>query len=102
MSAGEGAAPTRTVRVRIRGRVQGVAYRAWTKRVADELGLAGWVRNRRTGEVEAVFRGPADAVERMVAACRQGPRLAQVESVEVFESAERGPAPAAFAILETY
>ena len=101
MSGRGHAAPARTVRVLIRGRVQGVAYRAWTKRVADELGLAGWVRNRRTGEVEAVFSGPADAVEQMIAACRQGPRLAQVEGVDMLEGAESDPAPAAFTVLET-
>jgi acylphosphatase len=103
VSGGGSGAPAHTVRVLIRGRVQGVAYRAWTKRAADELGLTGWVRNRRTGEVEAVFCGPADVVERIVAACRQGPRLAQVESVEVLEGAERerDSAPAAFTVLET-
>ena len=49
----------RTVRVRIAGRVQGVGYRYWTERVAGELGLSGWVRNRRDGTVEAVVLGTA-------------------------------------------
>lgn len=68
--------------VRIRGRVQGVWYRAWTVEQATERGLRGWVRNRCDGSVEALFCGPAGAVEDMVAACRQGPRAARVESVE--------------------
>ena len=85
-----GRAP-RIVRVLVRGRVQGVAYRAWTKRRAEALGLAGWVRNRRTGEVEAVFSGPAEAVETMIEACRQGPPAARVESIEVLAEAESPP-----------
>ena len=47
----------RTVRVRIEGRVQGVGYRYWAERVAGELALSGWVRNRRDGAVEALFSG---------------------------------------------
>ena len=54
-----GSGEVRTVRVRIAGRVQGVGYRYWTERVAGELGLTGWVRNRRDGTVEAVFSGAA-------------------------------------------
>jgi acylphosphatase len=57
----------------IRGRVQGVGFRAWTEYTALERGLQGWVRNRRDGAVEALFVGPADAVAAMVAVCRRGP-----------------------------
>jgi acylphosphatase len=70
------------VRAEIRGRVQGVGYRAWTAERARALGLAGWVRNRADGSVEAVFAGPADAVERMLADCRSGPPAARVDAVE--------------------
>ena len=49
----------------VRGRVQGIGYRAWTERVALSHGLKGWVRNRRDGSVEAVFIGEDDAVEAM-------------------------------------
>jgi acylphosphatase len=76
-------AETRSVHVRISGLVQGVNYRAWTERRANELGLSGWVCNLASGDVEAVFSGPAEKVEAMLAACRAGPRLAQVERVEV-------------------
>jgi acylphosphatase len=68
--------------VMIRGRVQGVGFRAWTEYTALEHGLQGWVRNRRDGSVEALFAGPADAVAAMVAACRHGPRGSLVEAVD--------------------
>jgi acylphosphatase len=67
--------------VLIRGRVQGVAYRAWTQMTALDLGLEGWVRNRRGGEVEAVFKGPAEVVASMIDACRCGPPGARVEDI---------------------
>jgi acylphosphatase len=73
----------RTVHVRIEGRVQGVGYRAWTQRTALSLGLAGWVRNRRDGSVEAVFQGPGEAVAAMIARCEAGPPDAAVTRVEV-------------------
>lgn len=66
----------------IRGRVQGVGFRYWTMREAIRLGVAGWVRNRRDGSVEALFAGPADAVADMVARCRNGPGAARVDAVE--------------------
>jgi acylphosphatase len=74
---------TRTVQVRIEGRVQGVGYRAWTERTALSLGLAGWVRNRADGAVEAVFQGPADVVADMLARCKAGPRSAAVTLVAI-------------------
>jgi acylphosphatase len=68
--------------VTIRGRVQGVGYRAWVDHQARNHNLEGWVRNRRDGSVEAVFAGPADIVSEMVARCRRGPSTARVEAVE--------------------
>jgi acylphosphatase len=67
--------------VTIRGRVQGVGYRAWVEHQARARGLEGWVRNRRDGSVEALFSGPADIVADMVASCSQGPSSAGVEAV---------------------
>ncbi|MBX9588764.1 MAG: acylphosphatase [Hyphomonadaceae bacterium] len=81
----------RTVRVRIAGRVQGVGYRYWTERVAGELELSGWVRNRRDGTVEAVFSGAPDDVAQMLERCRDGPAAAQVTSVDVAHEALRPP-----------
>ena len=70
-----------SVRLRISGRVQGVAYRAWTVRQASLLCLSGWIRNRRDGSVEAVLCGTEDAVRDMVERCRRGPPLAQVAAI---------------------
>jgi acylphosphatase len=68
--------------VTIRGRVQGVGYRAWVEYEVIARDLDGWVRNRRDGSVEAVFAGPGDAVSEMVAACRRGPPSARVDAVQ--------------------
>ena len=84
-------AATRTVRVRIRGRVQGVGFRHWTDRVADELGLTGWVRNRRDGSVEALFSGPEEAVAGMLERCRSGPPSSRVDHVEVADESDAPP-----------
>ncbi|MGE0573798.1 MAG: acylphosphatase [Reyranella sp.] len=86
--------------MRITGRVQGVGYRDWTQAVARQLGLSGWVRNRCDGTVEAVFAGDAAMVDRMVAACRRGPSLARVETVEVLP-ADGADVPEGFRRLPT-
>jgi acylphosphatase len=75
-------------RVVIRGLVQGVGYRAWTEYTTLELGLEGWVRNRRDGTVEALFAGPADVVATMLDACRQGPPGARVEAIDEQEATQ--------------
>jgi acylphosphatase len=59
-------------------------------RTAQQRGLAGWVSNRADGTVEAVFEGEPDAVERLVDFCREGPRGAQVERVDVSEEEPEG------------
>ena len=69
----------------VRGHVQGVFFRDSTAQRARSRGVAGWVRNRPDGAVEAVFEGDADAVESMVRFCRSGPSSADVEDVEVDE-----------------
>ena len=69
-------------RVAIRGRVQGVGFRAWVEHSALRRGLEGWVRNRRDGSVEAVFAGPAETVAAMIEACRRGPGGSRVDAVE--------------------
>jgi acylphosphatase len=68
--------------VRITGRVQGVWFRAWTVEQARRRGLAGWVRNRTDGSVEALFAGPREKVEEMIADCRNGPPGARVDRVD--------------------
>ncbi|XP_061337137.1 uncharacterized protein LOC133284165 [Gastrolobium bilobum] len=75
---------TKTERVVIKGRVQGVWYRNWTIENATSLGLKGWVRNRKDGSVEALFSGSTDAVQEMEQRCRRGPPDAVVTGIEVF------------------
>lgn len=89
----------RSVHVWITGGVQGVGYRAWCQRRAMELGLSGWVRNRATGEVEAVFSGPPAQVDTMIHDCHDGPRGARVADVTVQENA--GPVAGPFEVLDT-
>ncbi|MCJ2013442.1 acylphosphatase [Methylobacterium sp. J-076] len=87
----------RTVSAIIRGRVQGVSYRAWTKDTATGLGLSGHVRNRSDGGVEALFSGPADAVGRMLDLCRKGPPGARVDDVAATDETG-GPATQGFVV----
>jgi len=65
----------------IRGRVQGVSFRAWTARQAESRGVDGWIRNREDGGVEAILAGDVDAVQQIVEACRVGPNYAVVTDV---------------------
>ena len=76
-------------RVVVHGFVQGVGFRFAVEREARSRGVAGWVRNRPEGTVEAVFEGGREDVETLVCFCRRGPRGAEVERVDVAaESAE--------------
>jgi acylphosphatase len=88
---------SKQLRVVISGRVQGVWFRGWAIGIAGRYGLDGWIRNRRDGTVEAVFAGPAGAVDDMVRECRRGPPAARVVAVETFEYPE--PVPPGFASL---
>ncbi|MEA2450149.1 MAG: acylphosphatase [Thermoleophilaceae bacterium] len=74
----------------VHGNVQGVFFRDSTEKEAESRGLAGWVRNREDGSVEAVFEGDPDAVEALVEFCRSGPSKADVDDVEVFEEEPEG------------
>ncbi len=71
------------VRVRVQGRVQGVGYRAFTQMEAIARSVTGWVRNRRNGDVEAVFSGTVESVEALCAICRRGPPSAFVQALEI-------------------
>ena len=87
----------RSVRVRIEGRVQGVGFRNWTQRMAGQLGLSGWVRNRSDGTVEAVFSGSGAAVGDALVRCKMGPRSAKVTRIAVTDIDP--PAHSGFEIL---
>lgn len=77
-----------TFHLLIKGKVQGVFYRATAKEEAERLGIKGWVRNTREGDVEAVASGDTERVERFIAWCRQGPPRAWVTDVEIAEMPE--------------
>jgi acylphosphatase len=71
-----------TLRLSIRGRVQGVGYRDAMRNEARRLGVTGWVRNRHDGSVEAVVQGPVESVEALMAWVHRGPPAAMVLRVE--------------------
>jgi acylphosphatase len=77
-------------RVVVHGHVQGVFFRDTVRRHALAAGVAGWVRNTRDGTVEAAFEGEPEAVERLVALCREGPRGARVDRLEVTDEPAEG------------
>jgi acylphosphatase len=83
--------------LRIHGLVQGVGYRESMRREAERLQVAGWVRNRRDGSVEALVSGQAEQVESIVRWAYRGPRFAEVERVIVAEA--EAPAGLEFQIL---
>ncbi|WP_408906450.1 acylphosphatase [Sabulicella glaciei] len=85
--------------VRIAGRVQGVGYRDWLVAEARAHGLAGWVRNRRDGSVEALLAGDRPSVQEVLLACRRGPPAARVDSLE--ESLAEDPSEPGFHRLPT-
>jgi len=77
-------------RVVVRGVVQGVGFRFSLARIAESRGVAGWVRNRIDGSVEAVLEGSPDGVGSVVEWCRRGPRGSAVETVELHEEEPEG------------
>ena len=77
-------------RVVVRGRVQGVGYRWACEAEAARHGVAGWVRNRSDGAVEAVLEGPEAAVDQVLAWTRHGPSHARVDQVTVGEEEPEG------------
>jgi acylphosphatase len=74
----------------VHGHVQGVFFRDSVRRLAERSDVAGWVRNTWDGTVEAVFEGEDEDVERLVQFCREGPRGAVVERVDVDDEQAEG------------
>jgi acylphosphatase len=82
--------PVVRTRVVVSGLVQGVFFRDTCRREAQRAGVAGWVRNRRDGAVEAVFEGPRGSVDRMVEWCRHGPSRARVRELTILPEEPEG------------
>jgi acylphosphatase len=78
------------VRILIEGRVQGVGFRANTRRIAKQLGLKGWTRNLRDGKVEIIAEGEPVLVERLIQWCQSGPSSAYVSKVKSVQSNATG------------
>lgn len=87
-----------TRQLRIVGEVQGVGFREALRHEAERLGVAGWVRNRRDGTVEAMVQGPAGPVEELIAWARRGPPASRVDGVDV----EPVASPARFSAFERW
>lgn len=90
-----------TKRLRIAGRVQGVGYRAGFARQAQGLGLAGWVRNRRDGTVEALVHGSAQEVDQIIAWARRGPAMADVDQVHISDASGATISSREFTVMPT-
>lgn len=88
-----------SIRLIIRGRVQGVGYRAWARREAWAAGLDGWARNRADGSVEALVSGAPERARAFIEKARRGPPAARVTSVE--ETPAAAPSEPGFRILPT-
>ncbi len=89
----------RQVHLVVRGRVQGVYFRASTQHEAHRLGVVGWVKNRPDGSVEILAEGPEEALKKLLQWAHQGPRAARVDQVDVeWRSAQQ--IPLGFRIIE--
>lgn len=75
----------------VHGRVQGVGFRWWTRRIADRLGVTGWVRNLPTGSVEARARGTLEALAAFEESLGKGPPMSHVSSVESWPAEDEVP-----------
>lgn len=85
-------------RLRVHGRVQGVGFRYFVVQRARELGVAGWVRNRTDGTVEALVWAEEDTLDRLLAVIREGPRWGRVDRLDAVVERNAGDRPAGFGI----
>lgn len=72
-----------TIHLIVKGDVQGVFYRATAKKIADKIGVTGWIKNRKDDDVEAMVTGTQQQLEQFISWCRQGPEKAKVDDVIV-------------------
>lgn len=80
--------------IKIKGRVQGIGFRAWAVRTAEKIGgISGWVHNDYDGSVQILMRGEEDALDKMILACHTGPLLARVDKVEFITGRRSGFLP---------
>jgi acylphosphatase len=91
----------RSLRLRITGRVQGVGFRYALQAEAQRLGIAGWVRNRADGSVEALARGAPQALDALAAWARRGPPAARVAEVRVEPANDEEASHSGFELLPT-
>ncbi len=77
-----------TIHLLIKGKVQGVFYRATAKKVADKLKLTGWIKNIKDNDVEATITGDEDKLQEFINWCKKGPEKADVEDVIVTQEKE--------------
>ncbi len=89
----------RTVKIVVSGHVQGVFFRKFSKRKADNLGIFGTVKNRDDGCVEIIVQAEADMLEPFIEWCRKGPITARVDAIEVLQLADTDKNYRAFAII---
>ncbi len=85
----------------VRGRVQGVYFRGWTRSQAQRLGLNGWVRNLRDGRVEVLAQGDETALRELEKLLWQGPSFSRVDEVAVSTVTDEAPPPEGFHIAPT-
>ncbi len=89
----------RTVKIVVAGHVQGVFFRKFTKRKADELGVFGTVLNRNDGCVEITAQAETDTLEAFIEWCRKGPITARVDAVEILQLANTETTYRSFEII---
>lgn len=80
----------KTIRIFISGIVQGVFFRAFAKEQADNLGLTGYVKNLEDGRLEIIIEGYENDVNRMIEACKKGPRGSRVRDIEIEKLTHQG------------
>ena len=73
----------KTYKIVISGEVQGINFRFFTKKKADELGIKGYIKNLENGNVEAIFQGDEDSIKKIINWCKKGPSSAKVDSIEI-------------------